>query len=108
MRYHHIGIPTTERRPDERHLPGLGMHVSGYETSPFGMEWMRFDASCTLPGLVRTVPHVAFQVNDLASALAGHEVVIPPTSPAPGITIAFIVHNGAPIEFLEIAPGATL
>jgi hypothetical protein len=63
---------------------------------------MRFDADSPLPELVRTVPHVAFEVPDLESALAGREVLIPPNSPSPGIRVAFIVENGAPVELLEI------
>ena len=34
-RYHHLGIPTTQVRPDERYLPDLKVHVSGYESSPY-------------------------------------------------------------------------
>lgn len=41
-RYHHLGIPTETPRPGERYLPSLKMYVSGFETSPFGIEWMRF------------------------------------------------------------------
>ena len=39
--------------------------VSGYETSPYRVEWMRFEAESPLPELIRTVPHVAFVVDDL-------------------------------------------
>ena len=101
-RFHHVGIPTSEKRPGERHLPEFGMYVSGFEESPFGVEWMRFERDSPLPNLVKTVPHVAFQVDDLEDSLVGHEVLIAPNSPSPGIRVAFIVHNGAPIEFLEI------
>lgn len=99
--YHHIGIPTEHSRPDERYLPHLKMYVSGYETSEYGVEWMRFEPDCPLPDLVKTVPHVAFLVDDLATALQGQDVLIPPNSPSPGIRVAFIVENGAPVEFLE-------
>lgn len=99
--YHHIGIPTDRVRPGERHLPELGMHVSGYESSPYGIEWMRFDPDSPLPELVRTVPHVAFEVDDLEAALEGKEVLIEPNSPSEGIRVAFIVYDGAPVELLE-------
>jgi hypothetical protein len=106
MRYHHIGIPTDAVRPEERHLPEYGLHVSGYEESPFGVEWMRFDEDSTLPDVVKTLPHVAFEVDDLDAALEGHEVIIEPNSPSPGVTVAFILHDGAPVEFLCFAdPG---
>ena len=105
-RYHHLGIPTTQVRADERHLPLLKVHVSGYETSPYRIEWMRFDPDCPVPDLVRTVPHVAFEVDDLDAELAGRQVLIAPNSPSPGVRVAFIVDNGAPVEFLQIEPGA--
>jgi hypothetical protein len=106
LRYHHLGIPTREARPDEEHLSGFGLHVSGYESSPFGIEWMRFDPDSPLPDLVKTVPHVAFEVDDLEAALAGYELLIAPNSPSPGLRVAFIVHDGAPVEFLEFSkPG---
>jgi len=100
-KYHHLGIPTTEPKPNETYLPHLKVHVAGYETSPYGVEWMRFDADCFVPDLVKTVPHVAFEVDDLEAELAGKEVLIQPNSPSEGVLVAFIVDNGAPIEFLH-------
>lgn len=101
LRYHHVGIPTEETHPGETHLRQFGMFVSGYEESPFSIEWMRFEADSPLPELVRRVPHVAFEVPDLEEALRGHDVLIPPNEPSEGIRVAFIVHNDAPVELLE-------
>src|SRR5256885_792855 len=42
-RFHHLGIPTNVVRPGETHLPWLKVHVSGFESSPYGIQWMRFD-----------------------------------------------------------------
>jgi hypothetical protein len=53
-----------------------------------------------MPELVRTVPHVAFEVDDLEAEMAGHEVLIAPNSPSPGLTVAFIVDDGAPVELM--------
>jgi hypothetical protein len=99
-RYHHIGIPTDIPREGEAYIPELKVYHSGYETSPYGIEWMRFEPGCPLPELVRKIPHVAFEVDDLAAELAGKEVIIAPTSPSPGVTVAFIAVDGVPVEFL--------
>jgi hypothetical protein len=101
QRYHHIGIPTDQKRPDEEYLEDLRMYVSGFETSPFGVEWMRFENDCPLPDLVKTVPHVAFEVDDLEAAIVGYDILIEPNSPSEGVRVAFIIQDGAPIEFLE-------
>ena len=103
LTYHHIGIPTTIPKESEHYLEQFKMYVVGHDTNPFGIEWLRFEPDCTLPDLVQTVPHIAFVVDDLAAALEGHEILIEPNSPSDGITVAFIVDNGAPVEFLQFA-----
>lgn len=102
-RYHHLGIPTLISREGETYLPGLHLYVSGFKTSPYGIQWMRFEPDAPYPELVKTVPHVAFEVDDLAAALKGRQLLIPPNSPASGIRVAMIVDDGAPVELLEIA-----
>jgi hypothetical protein len=100
-RYHHLGIPTDVPKPGERYIEHLKIHVPGFDTSPYGIEWMRFDPDCPISELVRTVPHIAFEVDDLDSALEGKEVLSLPGSPSEGVRAAMIVHNGAPIELIE-------
>jgi hypothetical protein len=100
-RYHHMGIPTQTPHPGERYLPGLKLHVSGFETSPYGIEWMRFDADAPYPAILKTVPHIAFEVDDLAAALMGKEILTPPNSPSEGIMVAMIIEDGAPVELLS-------
>ncbi len=100
-RYHHVGIPTTLPRPGERHLTELKVHVSGFDTSPYGIEWMRFDPDCPVSDLVRTVPHVAFEVDDLDAALVGQTLLGEVSSPSKGVRAAMIVDEGAPVELLE-------
>ena len=103
MKYHHIGIPTETPRPGEVHLPELKLFCTDHESNPFGIQWMRYEPDCPLPDLVKRVPHVAFEVDDLARALEGHEVLIEPNSPSEGVTVAFVVCDGAPVEFLEFS-----
>ncbi len=99
-RYHHIGIPTTVEHADETHLEQYGLSVAGFNASPYGIEWMRFSADSPLPELIRTVPHVAFEVDDLDAALQGQHVIYPPGSPSDGVRSAMIVHDGAPVELI--------
>jgi len=100
-RYHHLGIPHAEPRAGEEHLEHLGIHVCGFETSPYGIEWIRFDPHCPVPDIVRTVPHVAFEVPDLDKALEGRQILIAPNAPSHGVRVAFILDDGAPVELLE-------
>jgi len=100
-RYHHIGIPTTVPHQGEKYLARFKMYTSGFSTNPYGIEWMRFEPDCPLHVLIRTVPHIAFEVDDLDAALQGQEIIYPPGSPSEGVQSAMIIHNGAPIELIS-------
>jgi hypothetical protein len=99
-RYHHLGIPTGARRRGETHLEKYGLHVTGFPTSPCGIEWMRFDEDSPVHPLIKTLPHVAFEVDDLEAALEGQEVIGAPGSPSEGVRSAMIVVDGAPVELI--------
>ena len=101
LKYHHIGIPTTTPRPGETYLAEYGFHCTDHLSNPYGIQWMRFDAGCSLPAIVQSVPHVAFKVENLDEALLGHELLIEPNRPSPGVRVAFVLVEGAPVGFLE-------
>lgn len=102
-RYHHIGIPSEKPRKGEYHLQQFGVHVCGFETSPFGIEWMRYDPDSPIEELIKKVPHIAFEVDDIDLELKKHgfKILTSPNSPGDGIKVAMIEHNGAPIELIE-------
>ena len=102
MKFNHVGIPTTGSFDGEIPLPHLKMTVSDHLNNPFGIQWQRYWDDAPYPDLVKTVPHVAFEVGDLAAALEGHRVIIEPNSPSPGVTVAFIEVRGAPVELMQI------
>lgn len=90
-----------QKRDGERYLAQYRMYVSGFSESPFGIEWMRFEADCPIPELVRTLPHVAFEVDDIDEALTGKVVLMAPGYPSSGVRSAMIIDDGAPIELIE-------
>jgi hypothetical protein len=100
-RYHHIGIPSNVPRPGETYLAKYKVFCTDHESNPFGIQWMRYQADCALPEVVKRVPHVAFEVDDLQQAIAGHEILIQPNSPSEGVIVAFVLCDGAPVEFLQ-------
>jgi hypothetical protein len=101
MKFSHFGIPTNERFEGEISLPHLKMTVSDHENNQFGIQWMRFWEGAPYPELVKIVPHVAFEVENLAKELEGKKVIIGPNSPSEGLTVAFIEVMGAPVELME-------
>jgi hypothetical protein len=102
LKYHHLGIPTLTPRAGEAYVPHLKIHCTDHASNPFGLQWMRYDPDCSLPEAVKTLPHAAFEVDDLEEAMKGHQVIIEPNNPSDGVRVAFVLCDGAPVEFLEI------
>jgi hypothetical protein len=75
-KYHHLGIPTNKIMPNERYLPQFKFYVSGFNNSPFGIEWMRFEKDSPVNKLIQTVPHIAFEVADLDYELGTHDLKV--------------------------------
>ena len=101
MRFNHIGIPTRERFDGEIDLPHLKITVSDHTNNPYGIQWQRYWDDAPYPELVKSVAHVAFEVDDLAAELEGKTVIIEPNSPSPGVMVAFVEINGAPVELMQ-------
>jgi hypothetical protein len=100
-RYHHVGIPTTSPVDGMVRIDHLRIACTDHASNAFGIQWMMYDVDCPLPPLVREVAHVAFEVDDLEEALVGRKVIIPPNAPSPGVLVAFIEEDGAPVELLQ-------
>ena len=101
MKFNHVGIPVTDSFEGEIDLPHLKMTVSDHENNPYGIQWQRYWKDAPYPELVKTVPHVAFVVDNLDAELKGKTVIIQPNSPSDGLRVAFIEVNGAPVELME-------
>jgi len=101
MKFNHIGIPVTGSFEGEIDLPHLKMTVSDHENNPYGIQWQRYWDGAPYPELVKTVPHVAFVVQNLEAEISGKNVIIEPNSPSEGLVVAFIEVNGAPVELME-------
>ena len=103
MRFHHIGIPTSEPKPNEKYVEKYKFYVSGFETSEFGIEWMRFEKGSPVAEIIQMIPHVAFEVDDLDSSIEGRQMIGEISYPSKGVRVAMIIENGAPVELLEFS-----
>lgn len=102
-RFHHYGIPTTEKRDDETfvEVAGFRFYSTPFEGNRWHIQWHRFPEGHGLPGLVTKVPHLAFQVDDLDGKLIGEKILFGPYSPLEGFRVAMIEEQGVPIELVE-------
>lgn len=101
--FHHVGIPTGKPQPDEIHLASVNLFITDPGKSEHRIEWIRAEDGCPFPEVMKTTAHVAYTVDKLEEALVGKDVIWPPFEPLPGIRAAFILDDGAPVEYLEFA-----
>ncbi len=99
--FHHVGIPTKNHLPEESHNSDFKMHATGYFETPYAMEWMNFDENSNLPEIIKTQPHIGYVVDSFEDAIKGRNVILEPTSPSSGVTVAFILDGRDLIEFLQ-------
>jgi hypothetical protein len=98
--FHHMGIPTDEVRLGESFSAAAGMYTSE-NPGNFRVQWHRFAPDSTLHPLIRTVPHAAFKVEDLRSAIEGEQLLLGPYEPIDGYLVAIIDDGGVPIELIQ-------
>ena len=99
-KYHHTGIPTTEKKEGERYSQTFKMY-STPGNNPARIQWHRFEKDCPLHLLIQTVSHVAFKVQSIDEAIKGMNVILEPYYPFERFRVAMVEVEGAPIEFIE-------
>jgi hypothetical protein len=100
---HHIGIPTDEVKENTTYLEGAKLYITDAGQSPNRIEWLRFEADSPMPATLQKLPHIAYTVDDMEAEMQGREVLLEPFSPMEGVTVAFVIEEGAPIELMQFA-----
>jgi hypothetical protein len=98
---HHFGIPTAIERENETYLEGGKLFVTDAAASPNKIEWLRFEEDSPMPELLKTASHIAYKVQDIQKEMEGKPILLEPFSPMPGLTVAFIIEEGLPIELMQ-------
>lgn len=104
-RFDHVGVVTTVTQPRESWVEATRVWVTSPRDHPFNVEFVRFEPDSPVTGPLRTEPHVAYRVDDLEAALAGHEILLEPFDAAgTGFVIAaFVAVRGANVELMQYA-----
>lgn len=99
--FHHMGIPTLEKKDGERYSPTFKMYTTDSISQKYRVQFHRFEDGCPLHELIKTVPHVAYKVSSIDEAIKGEEVILEPYYPFAEYRVAMIAKSGVPIEFIE-------
>ena len=99
--FNHIGIPTTFKREGETYLEDAKLYITAVADSEYNIEWLRFEEGSPMPEILKTTAHVAYMVDDIEKAMEGKQTLLEPFEPMEGLKVAFILEDGAPIEFMQ-------
>lgn len=99
--FHHIGLPTDESHPGEYFVEDTKVWVTDPRKHPYLVEYLRFEPDSPVTGPVRNLPHVAYRVDDIHEAIKGEDVILEPFQPSPNFTVAFMLKDGAVIEYMQ-------
>ena len=99
--FHHFGIPTDTVQENETYLEEAKLYITDAGASPNSIEWLRFEQDSGMPEILKTLPHIAYKVDDLTKEMEGREILLEPFRPLDGLTAAFVIEEGAPIELMQ-------
>lgn len=102
LKYHHSGIPRVASWDREIRVPHLKLAYLPGKYNAFGVELLRFEEGNANPDIIKFIPHVAYEVDDMNEAMKGENVVYGPNRETPGIAVSMIGVAGATVEFLEL------
>ncbi|MFV0536990.1 MAG: hypothetical protein ACK5M3_06395 [Dysgonomonas sp.] len=95
-----MGIPTKKVHSNEHYSEAFKMYTSTTNGN-YRIQYHRFEDDSPLHFLIRTIPHIAIQVENLASEIEGEELLLGPYEPIPGYKVAIINDDGVPVELVE-------
>jgi hypothetical protein len=104
-RFDHVGLVTEDRKADESFVPATRVWVTNPRQHPYNIEWLRFEPDTPVSGPLRSWPHIAYRVDDLAAAIEGQKILLEPFDPTGRgddfVRVAFVEVDGAVIEYMQ-------
>jgi hypothetical protein len=104
--FDHVGIITREPQAGECWVPFSEVWVTNPRTHPQRIEYIRpknfpeIDPANVNLWKLWNLPHMAFRVDDLDSAMKGKAIVLGPFEPADFGKVVFVIEDGAVVEYL--------
>ena len=101
MQFDHIGIVTTEKKPDDIFIEPTRVWITDFQKHPYRVEWLRYEPDSPVTGPVREQPHVAYRVESIDEAAQGMKVLLEPFDAGIAVVGFYQTDDGAVVEFME-------
>jgi hypothetical protein len=99
--FDHVGVTTTEPKPDENWVEQSRCWVTSPRNHPEHIEFLRYAADSEVPEAVRANPHVAYRVDSIDALVGGLEILIPPFVVGDFVRVVFVRKHGMVFEYMQ-------
>jgi len=96
----HVGVPTTQVRPNEVYVEAMKLYKTEPSDSNFNIEYLRFQDGTPFPEIMHVNPHVAYEVDNIEEAAKGSKVIVEPIDLGHAI-ICFIIKDNVIYELYQ-------
>ena len=97
----HFGIPTNVVREGETYSEDMRLFLTNPDESANKIEFLRFEPESTMPEILKTHAHIAYEIEDFESEMAGKTVIMDITKISDTMSIAFVEEEGIAIELIK-------
>jgi hypothetical protein len=103
MKYLHVGIPVTNKKPGMAWYEDMKAWIGNPEDNDFGIEYLRFEEGTPFPEIMHKNPHFAIEVNDAQPYVDdADQVIFGPMPLSEEMTITFIIKDDTIFELCEV------
>lgn len=102
MEFLHIGLPTRKKQENEIYVEGMKVWMTDCETTEYNIEFLRFEPESWMPGLVQSMPHVAFLVDDIEKEIPKFEEVLVKPFEFAGKMFTFVLKENLIFELSSV------
>lgn len=102
--YHHFGVHVFEDIPGTDWIPVNHVFLNNPNNHPQGIEWILHKPG-TFEADTVFVPHIAYTVDDIETAIAGKEIIKPQHEMGGFCQCAFTLEDGIQVEYIQLYPG---
>jgi hypothetical protein len=103
MQFDHVGIPTTQKKPDDQFVAATRVWITDAHKHPYRVEWLRFEADSPVTGPLREMPHIGYRVErqeQIVELSRGMKVLLEPFDAGFCVAGFYLTPDGAPIELV--------
>ena len=103
-KFNHVGYPTAEKI-EGMYFKESKVTITDSTRHPYNIEKLHYDDDSTEPSIIKSVPHIAFEVDNIYEEIKNKKILVEPLKTKMednrAIILAFIEEENIPVEFIQ-------